>query len=298
MFEAITGNSQVVSVMRRWAESGKPNHAYIISGQAGSGKLELASSFTRMLLCQGNRDVDCRCVPCRTLETGNHPDVVFVCPSKAKSIGVEDIREQVVTAVEIKPYSSNYKVFIIENADLMTVAAQNALLKSLEEPPPYGVFLLLAENADTLLPTVLSRCVVLKMNAVPIEKRVQEEEFIALRGELLGLIEQIEAAAGQKDIVGLLAAAVKIGEYKDNIDKVLDVLCLFYRDVAVYCETRNEAMLIQRGIAEAIKAVADGSRGTQCVPVKRAEAIHTARQRLKRNANFQLTMEVMMLDFM
>jgi len=296
-FDDIKGNEQVVTVLRRWAASGKPNHAYIISGQAGSGKMMLAGAFTRELLCQGSAEIGCRCVSCRTIDSCNHPDVVFVRPTKSKSIGVEDIREQVVSAAEIKPYSSAHKVFIIENADLLTVAAQNALLKTLEEPPPYGVLLLLTENADTLLATILSRCVVLKLNPMPIEKRVKEEEFLTLRSEVIGLLQEVEAAAGRKDIVGLFASAARIADHKDNIDKVFDIFYLFYRDVAVYCETGDEEMLIQKDIAELIKSAAKCETSKNgAIALQRAGAVYVAGERLKRNANFQLTIEIMLLD--
>lgn len=292
-FDEIIGNEQVVAVMRRWAESGKPNHAYIISGQ-GAETVKLTNAFTKTLMCQNKGDINCRCLPCRTFETNNHPDVMYVRPVKAKSLGVDDIREQVVAPAEIKPYSSNHKVFIIENAELMTVAAQNALLKTLEDPPPYGVFLLLTNNSDAMLSTILSRCVVLKMNAMPIEKKVQEEEFVALRSEIVVLIEQIEAAAGQNDIVSLFAAASKVAEYKDNINDVLDMLYLFYRDAAVHNETGNTALLIQKDIVEVIKRYEHDVNAC----LARTKAIYNAKQRLKRNANFQLTIEVMLLDFM
>ena len=298
-FEALSGNRQVVSVLRRWVESGKPNHAYILSGQAGSGKSELANTFTKALLCQSDMKIDCHCVSCRTFDSGNHPDVVYVRPTKAKSIGVEDVREQVVSVAEIKPYSSAYKTFIIEDAALLTVAAQNALLKTLEEPPPYGVLLLLTENADLLLPTILSRCVVLRLNPVSIEKRVKEADFIALRSELIGLIQKIDEAAAGKDLIGLFEAAARILDHKDRIESVLDIFYLFYRDVVVYCETGDESLIVQTEIIDVIKIVCERmASGGNVAPLRRANAIYMAGRRLKRNANFQLTIEVMLLDFM
>jgi DNA polymerase-3 subunit delta' len=295
-FDKIEGNGIIAAVLRRNAESGKPNHAYLISGQAGSGKESMARAFVRTLLCaEKNGGDECRCISCRTLESANHPDVFYVKPSKNKaSIGIDDIREQVIAPSDIKPYKADFKVFVINDASTMTVAAQNALLKSLEEPPSYGVFLLLTANPEMLLPTVLSRCMELRLNPVPVEKRLLQDGYKALRGEILTLILEAENAADAGDIAALMNVAAKMGEYRNDIDKVLELMYLFYRDAAAYNETGDESAVCQRDIIDAIRNTAAGNGTIRLI--NKAEAVSLAKYRLSRNANFSLAMDVLMFD--
>src|SRR5699024_725727 len=106
------------------------------------------------------------CRSCSAFDSGNHPDIVYVRPTK-KTLGVDDVREQILENVSLKQYRYRYKIYIVEQADTMTVQAQNALLKTLEEPPAYAVFLLLAENQTAFLPTILSRTVTLHIRPLP-----------------------------------------------------------------------------------------------------------------------------------
>lgn len=106
------------------------------------------------------------CRACPQFDSGNHPDVKWVTHEKANSIGVDDVREQINNDIVIKPYSSKYKVYIIDEAEKMTVQAQNALLKTIEEPPEYAVILFLTNTLDVLLQTVRSRCIIMNLRSV------------------------------------------------------------------------------------------------------------------------------------
>ena len=121
------------------------------------------------LQCE-NRDEDgdaCgKCRSCRQAAGGNQPDIIRIMHEKPNTIGVGDIRTQVNDDIMIRPYSSKYKIYIIADADMMSVEAQNALLKTIEEPPEYAVIMLLTENAETLLPTIRSRCVMMKLRNI------------------------------------------------------------------------------------------------------------------------------------
>jgi len=288
--------------------SGNTSHAYIVEGQKNEA-LKQVKRFAKALQCKnktaGEREAfafdngfNCKCVSCKTFGSGNHPDVIYVSPVKNKSIGVEDIRQQVVIPAEIKPYSSDYKIYIIEDASLLTTAAQNALLKTLEEPPPYGVFLLLTENAGSFLPTILSRCVMVKITPPPLEKafaeRMLEPEFANLHTKAVDMLKQIEDAINANDLVTLLEAATKITEHKENIHTVLEIFMLFYRDTAVYKVAGQRRAVVQQSVADMIIEVAAKCR-YEITTI--TEAIYTAMQRLKYNANLQLTIEVMLLDF-
>lgn len=159
-FKEIEGNEHIIKSMRRAVKNKMVSHAYIISGAEGSGKKLIASAFAKALLCDERADEPCcKCVSCRTFDGGNNPDMIYVYPKKTKALSVDDVREQITSDVNIKPYNHDYKIYMIPKADTLTVQAQNALLKTLEEPPEYAVFILLAENTAAFLPTVLSRCV-------------------------------------------------------------------------------------------------------------------------------------------
>ena len=150
---------------------GKLSHAYIIEGPEGTGKHLIARNIAAALSCIcKNEDaipLPClHCINCRKIMSGISPDVIYIKREEGKAqIGVESVR-LVKSDVAIMPNDLDYKVYIIEEADKMTVQAQNALLLTLEEPPEYVVFLLLCESADLLLETVRSRAPVLRTEPV------------------------------------------------------------------------------------------------------------------------------------
>ena len=193
-FSPIIGHDQIKEVLQRAAKKRQPGHAYILEGDAGSGRRMLAKAFAMSLLCEnfggGGRPMEpCgACKSCVQFLTDNHPDVKVVTHEKA-SLGVEDIRAQLVNDMQIKPYEAPYKVYLVPEAEKMTAQAQNALLKTLEEPPDYGVILLMTTNADFFLPTIRSRCTHLAVRPLPdslvlraLTKKVQEARDTSAAG--------------------------------------------------------------------------------------------------------------------
>ena len=149
----------------------KVSHAYIINGPDKSGKMMLAEAFAMALQCEKHGKEACmECHSCRQALGHNQPDIIYVNHDKPNTISVDDIRTQVNNDIDVKPYSSEHKIYIIDEAEKMNQQAQNALLKTIEEPPAYAVIMLLTTNADTFLPTILSRCVTLNIKVVPDEK--------------------------------------------------------------------------------------------------------------------------------
>ena len=166
-FKDVVGHEEVVQYIKNVVVQDKVSHAYIINGEKGSGKKLLAHLFAQSLQCEKGGEEPCyECHSCKQAQSGNHPDIINVTHEKPSSIGVDDIRVQVNEDIQVKPYNGKYKIYIIPEADLMTVQAQNALLKTIEEPPAYAVLILLTENADKLLPTICSRCVMLKLRNI------------------------------------------------------------------------------------------------------------------------------------
>ncbi|HIR97610.1 MAG TPA: DNA polymerase III subunit delta', partial [Candidatus Merdisoma faecalis] len=178
-FSEIIGHEQIIEHLQNAIRLNKVSHAYILDGEEGSGKMLLASAFAQTLQCeQGGTEPCGKCHSCIQAESRNQPDIIRVTHEKPGSIGVDDIRDQLCSDILIRPYSSPWKIYIVDEAEKMTVQAQNALLKTIEEPPAYGIVLLLTENSEAFLPTILSRCVTLKLRPVKdeqIRKYLMEE---------------------------------------------------------------------------------------------------------------------------
>lgn len=164
-FTDITGYDDVKNHFQSAIKMNKVSHAYIIEGEVGMGKKMMANTLAKTLQCEEQGIDACdRCQSCLLFDTENHPDVIHVRATKKTGLGVDDIREQINADVHIKPYVYAHKIYIIHEADKMTLQAQNAMLKTIEEPPSYVRFLLLAAHTHPFLPTVLSRCVRIKLN--------------------------------------------------------------------------------------------------------------------------------------
>lgn len=165
-FEALLGNERVKHNLSQSLGKGHISHFYLISGPEGSGKHTLSDLLAAAILCQG-KDKPCMdCPACRKVLSGNHPDYITVDDEQKKIVPVSLIR-QAREDMYIQPNESDYKIYRFPRAQDMGLPGQNALLKVLEEPPAYGVFLLLADNPEKLLPTVRSRCVQLPLQALP-----------------------------------------------------------------------------------------------------------------------------------
>jgi len=321
-FQDIIGQEQIKEHLLNALSSGKVSHAYIINGEKSSGKEFIAKIFAMALQCEGGGPEPCqKCHSCKQALSGNHPDIIKVTHEKPNTIGVDDIRAQVNGDVALKPYSGARKVYLIGEAEKMTVQAQNALLKTLEEPPEYAVILLLASNVNTLLPTILSRCVMLNMKPVP-DDLVKEylctqlqvpdykaevcaafargnigrakalassEEFENVKAEALSLLKYIQ----DMELNEVIAAVKKITEYKLEINDYLDICAIWYRDALLFKATSDVNHLIFREEIQALRRTARQSsyEGIETI----IKALDTAKRRLDANVNFELVMELLML---
>ena len=158
-FEEIRGNTPLVEQLRRSAASGRSSHAYLFLGGAGAGKRLIANTFAKALQCEGEKRPCDSCKSCHAFNHGNHPDVIYFQPLKnGKTYTIEDVREQLLETVDLKPFQYEKKIYIIEKADTLNIQSQNALLKTLEEPPAYVIFILATTEVNKIPITVLSRC--------------------------------------------------------------------------------------------------------------------------------------------
>ena len=319
-FEEIRGNTPLVEQLRRSAASGRSSHSYLFLGGAGAGKRLIANTFAKALQCEGEKRPCDSCKSCHAFNHGNHPDVIYFQPLKnGKTYTIEDVREQLLETVDLKPFQYEKKIYIIEKADTLNIQSQNALLKTLEEPPAHAVFLLLAERAEAFLPTILSRVVVMKIRPLSAETiadylmqagHLAEESHILSAyaqgriGQALELVEDEGFREMRQDILGKLEALPSMSEgeayllakdlegYKNDL-RFLDIMELWYRDLLTAKSLREEGYLIQRDKKDAIFRAA---KEPAALLAKKAAAVRTARMRLAQNANFRLTMEVMLMD--
>ena len=155
-FQDVIGQEKITGHLQNAIRMQKVSHAYLIQGEQGSGKKMLASIFAKTLQGEEKGIEPCgKCRSCKQADSYNHPDIRWITHEKA-TIGVDDIRLQLNNDILIKPYSSDYKIYIIEDAEKMTEQAQNAMLKTIEEPPEYVIFLFATTDPQKILPTILS----------------------------------------------------------------------------------------------------------------------------------------------
>ena len=162
IFDQLLGNARLKENMLRSIRTGHISHFYLISGPEGAGKHTLAKLLAAAILCRSGEKPCGTCPACRKVLADSHPDFITVDDPQKKTVPVDLIR-QTRADMFILPNEADRKIYLLPRAQDISVSGQNALLKVLEEPPPYGVFILLSTNPQKLLPTVRSRCTELHM---------------------------------------------------------------------------------------------------------------------------------------
>ena len=204
-FDMLLGNERLKENLNNSLGRGRISHFYLISGPEGSGKHTLARLMAAAILCRGQDRPCLHCGPCRKVLDGNHPDFITVDDPEKKTVPVDLIRDARAD-MYIQPNESDHKIYLFPRAQDMGLPGQNALLKVLEEPPAYGVFLLLTDNPDKLLPTVRSRCTELDLQ--PLEPRMLQRELSARFPDA----EPQAAAAAAARSGGFLGQAIRLLE--------------------------------------------------------------------------------------
>lgn len=322
-FKDIIGQESIKKHLQTAIKTGNLSHAYIINGEYGSGRQTIASALAKTIQCQSKTDdTDAcgMCTSCKQAESHNHPDIKYITHDKT-SISVNDIREQLNNDISIKPYSSEYKIYIIPDANKMTEQAQNALLKTIEEPPVYAIIILLTENCDSLLPTIRSRCVTLTMNPVEkdkictyLENKFQLEpeqaqiaanycqgnigkairfasssDFIEMKNQVLKLLKNLDSM----DIASIIDTIKEFSTHKNDINDYLDLMLLWYRDVLMFKVTKDANLLLY---SDEYSAISEQATKRDYENIENIiAAIDKAKVRLKANVNFDVTIELMIL---
>ena len=282
--EKLLGNKKSIEHFEAAAGVGRLQHAYIINGEEGSGKETFVKWIAAGLLCDEEGITPCmKCPSCIKVLTGNHPDLIFVSHEKKTVISVDEIRHQLVETIQIRPYIAPYKIYVIENAELLNQSGQNAILKTLEEPPEYAIIFLLTDKPETLLQTIHSRCMEIEMEKLPDEIIIKalKEEFSGSQDEIkeavafsrgnLGKAKEIlnkkgayaikeKAADVIEKLEGLDAFEIdQIAKELKDLDKqkVLDDFLIWFRDVLVFKANKDESNLYFLKNAKEIKSQAE-----------------------------------------
>jgi len=318
--DRILGNEQIKNYFLSAITHDKISHAYIFEGEKGSGKKTLASAFAKILLCEAEEGKPCgKCSSCIQVDHRNHPDVIWVNHEKPNVISVGEIRSQLVSTIDIQPYKGPYKIYIIDEAEKMNQAAQNAVLKTIEEPAEYSVLFLLASNRGAFLPTVLSRCITMGVKPVPaplIRRYLIEEkgidpgmadfyagfsmgnvgkaaaiasstEFNQMREHALDLLRSFHEA----DLYELDGKAKECRAYKDRIREYLDILRIWFRDLLIWKTTGDESRLVFRDALGSLRVQAERLSLESLSRI--FDRLDETERRQKANVNFEPSMDLL-----
>ena len=261
-FEALLGNEQLKENLREARRKGRLSHFYLLSGPRGAGKHTLAGLLAAAMLCEAEDGPCGVCRSCRKVFPGNHPDYITIDDPTKKTVPVDLIREA-RSDLFVRPNEGAKKIYLFPRAQDMGIPGQNALLKVLEEPPGYGVFLLLTDNPEKLLPTVRSRCVELKLRALPeelLERKLREEFPDADRiaaammrsGGYLGQARELLSGGGLSEHAKNFAAAYAARDVF-GLQKTLTPMEKWKRDALIpalqqWLELLEQALLVRSGL--------------------------------------------------
>ena len=261
-FDKIIGNEDAKLYFNKAVKDKQLSHSYIFEGPYGVGKKTFALELAKFILCE-NEDSNERpcnkCKACHMINSKTHPDVIHI-EKDTKVTKVENIRENIVREMEIKPYQSDYKIVIVKAADSINIQGQNALLKTIEEPPSYGIIILVCENIASLLPTIKSRCIVVRFNPIDklqmkaylnekgivgvqqdiygklsdgsigvVEDILNDETYMEIRKQSITYLERLDKA----QVMEVYDIVKEITDQKEDIEKILQFWLCWYRDIAV-----------------------------------------------------------------
>ena len=226
-FEEVVGQQHIVATLQNAIKNNKLAHAYLFCGPRGTGKTSVAKLLAKTINCTSDGNRPCgKCANCIDIQESTHPDVIEL--DAATNNGVDEVRE-LIDKVKYAPMQGKYKVYIIDEVHMMTASAFNALLKTLEEPPEYCIFILATTEPHKVLPTIVSRCQRFDINKVPtplIKERlsyIAEKEGIKCEDAALQLVSEI-AEGGMRDALSIMDQCIA---YAQNDIKASDVSAVY-----------------------------------------------------------------------
>ena len=303
------GHSSLIENFKNRCSNGNLSHAQLISGEDGIGKSILAEILGKLIL---NGDLN-----------REYVDIINYRPSKA-SFGVDDVRE-IIDEVNKKPFEGDKKVIIIHQGNKLTIQAQNALLKTIEEPPTEVYIIILCESLELILDTIKSRCEIYKLTpltkdelykyiaikgydyseeekasaiafseGIPgrIDRYFSDTELQELRDKIVDLLLQLT----NNEIEAILEKEEQLVSYKQNKEEVVNVLSSFIRDILVNKEVYNENLIINRDKIRSIERLTNEMSFKKLN--KMLLGLQEARKNIKNNVSWAMTVRIMLMDFM
>ncbi|RDY23623.1 DNA polymerase III subunit delta' [Romboutsia maritimum] len=303
-FEDIIGQEFAKKYIINSIKNKKINHAYMFNGIDGIGKTKFAQEFSKILLDVENID--------------NSPDYISIKPdgNSIKIAKIRDLQEDII----IKPHK-DYKIYIINQAEKMTVEAQNALLKTLEEPPGYAMIVLITKNKEAMLDTIKSRCEIIKFLPIPllsltdylinrgieesrakllatfsrgsIEKALElsnSAEFSIMREDIQNYIQNIL----DKNLVEILDIPNNMEKYKSEIINLLDMMINYFRDIMISKEQVSKDMMINGDKMTFIQNMSKKITYSQVSKI--IDIIEETKKNIRSNCNFNMSIQVMALN--
>ena len=319
-FEEVIGQRKAKDILRDELKSQRIKHAYLFTGKDGLGKKKLALEFVRALFCENKQFDNCgQCISCKKIEHQNHADVRLLSLDEGSSkFSISQVRE-LQQEIVYKPYESSRKVYIIEDADKMSLEAANSLLRTLEEPPDYAVIILLAEEINQLLPTIISRCQQVffyDVNTDKIESYLkekgatkkqahlfsnlaagsprralefmQDEQFIENRDMVFSFLKNIT----EKKRYQILQKAEEVEQIYQKGFPVFDLISSWYRDIMLCIEGNNE-QIVNIDFLSDIKEQSQQYNLVQLVSI--IERVDEMATYLQKNVNRRLILDVLLI---
>jgi len=319
-FKDIYGHDKQIAILQTTMAKRRVPHAYLFYGMKGIGKRTTAVVFAKAMNClEGEKAFDAcdSCSSCRKIVHRNHPDVTIVA-AEGQFIRIGEIR-YLQNQMKFKPFEGGKRIFIIVDADKMNITAANALLKTLEEPSPSNILILVTSRPYQLPLTILSRCQHLRFNPLQRETiasflqdrlsmdaesarvfasssggsigkalEMSRDAFLTLRNTILSKISENR----MEDPLNVLSFAGDFGKDRREIIDRINILRTCYRDALVYKETAKMERLINQDCVETIKSIADRLSGRDIL--NNIKTVGWALDAIDRNANKALTLEAMM----
>ena len=290
MFDSIIGNNKIKQLLINSVQNDKTSHSYLFVGIDGIGKKMVATEFAKILLCLNETRYCNKCKSCIEFDSNNNPDFLCIEPD-GNSIKIEQIR-YLQKKIQEKPIISNKKVYIINDADKMTVEAQNCLLKTLEEPPEYATIVLIGSNENAFLTTIKSRCMIIHFNKIEnIEIKRYLEENYAISNISENMLEIFQGSIGKaislKDKKNEYTEIENIVENinKKNIIDILQMSEIIYKSKDEILEILDYINIIL------LKKAKENYKYTKCINI-----VENTKKRLKQNANYDMCIDNMLFN--
>ena len=282
MFENLVGNEKVKEYLNSTIENKNISHSFMFVGKPGIGKKQFAHQYAEMIMCLQDGKCDgnsAKCDSCVKFEGNANPDYAEILPD-GKTLKIEQVRNLQARIVE-KPITSRRKVYVIDDADLMSEESQNCLLKTLEEPPEYAVIILIVSNESRILPTIKSRCVIIKFQ--PLTSKEIKQVKPELSDDLIQLLE------------GSLQNAENIEQKKEQYVQLLNLVNVLENKQLV--EVFNSADLLYKGkddiitLLEYLNLIFFSRNEINAIPI-----IEKTKKKILANNNYDMTIDYCLMN--